>query len=91
MTNHPGRKPGLPSPEPDLIRATRDGCLQTQEQAASVVHATRRTWQDWESGARRMPRVAWEVYLLHHCRPGGMLRAGEWSDWLRPEFAELVS
>ena len=91
MPNHPGRKPGSAGPDPELIRRTRDGVLQTQAQAAAVVCATQRTWQDWERGQRRMPLVAWQVYVLHHCLPGGMLAPDQWTHWLRPEWMPLLA
>lgn len=91
MSNHPGRKPGSAGPDPDLIRSTRSGVLQTQSQAAAVVCATERTWQDWEAGRRRMPAVAWQVYILHHCLPGGMLSPAQWAEWLRPEWRALLA
>lgn len=90
MANHPGRKPGSAGPDPELIRRTRDGVLQTQAEAAAVVCATQRTWQDWERGQRRMPLVAWQVYVLHHCLPGGMLAPEQWTHWLRPEWLLLL-
>ena len=90
MTNHPGRKPGSAHPDPELIRETRGGVCQTQAQAAAVVHATVRTWQDWEAGRRRMPLVAWQVYLLRHCQPGEMLRPAQWRQWLPEWMAALV-
>ncbi len=90
MTNHPGRAPGSDHPDPALIRETRDGVLQTQTEAARTVHASLRTWQDWEAGKRRMPLAAWELYLAVHCLPGGMLQAEQWQHWLRPELVELL-
>lgn len=91
MPNHPGRKPGSAHPDPALIRSTRDGVLQTQTQAAETVHAKLRTWQDWESGTARMPLASWELYLAVHCLPGGMLRARDWRQWLRPELVSALS
>ena len=91
MTNHPGRRPAPDRPDPATIREARDGVLQTQAEAAACVHATRRTWQEWEAGTRKMPLAAWELYLLYHCRPGGMLRAEQWAQWLRPAFVTLLA
>lgn len=90
MTNHPGRKPGSAHPDPALIKATRGGVLQTQTEAAETVHASLRTWQDWEAGKRRMPLAAWELYITVHCLPGGMLRAAQWHEWLRPEIVRAL-
>ena len=86
MPNHPGRKPGSASPDPALIRSARERASQTQTAAAETVHATLRTWQDWEAGKRSMPRAAWELYLVAHCVAGGKLLAIDWEDWIRPEL-----
>ena len=52
------------SPAPDAIRAARRSAGHTQTEAAELVGAAYRTWQDWEAGLRQMPAAAWEVYLL---------------------------
>ncbi|MCK6431898.1 MAG: XRE family transcriptional regulator [Aquabacterium sp.] len=84
MANHPNRKARVAeSPPPELIADTRSGVLQTQAEAAAEVYATARTWQDWEAGRRRMPRAAWELFLLAHCA-AGHLRAQDWREWIRP-------
>jgi len=55
----------LPDPTPETIRAMRQRAGHTQAQAAALVHAgSYRTWQDWESGRRRMPDAALELYLI---------------------------
>lgn len=77
-------------PPPELIRTTRDGVLQTQTQAAATVYAKLRTWQRWEAGDRAMPRATWELYLAHHCAFGGLLRASEWEQWLRPQLVAAL-
>jgi hypothetical protein len=38
-----------------------------------------------------MPAVAWQVYILHHCLPGGMLSPAQWAEWLRPEWRALLA
>lgn len=90
MSNHPGRQKRWHGPDPVLIRTIRDGVLQTQVQAASIVHVTERTWRDWEAGQRPMPLVAWQVFILHHCLPGGMLSPAQFAQWLRPEWMKLL-
>lgn len=52
-------------PTPDDVRAARLSAGLTQEAAAALVHASRRGWQDWESGARTIPSAEWELYLLY--------------------------
>ena len=57
----------MQSPSPGDIRAARDAAGLTQEQAAALVHAARRAWQDWERGERQMPPAAWELFRLKTC------------------------
>lgn len=69
MANHPNRGPRGPSanPAPAAIRATREAAGLTQAQAAKLVHATLRAWQNWEAplgnSARRMHPGLWELFL----------------------------
>ena len=51
-------------PSPATIRAARKAAGMTQEQAANVIGATRRAWQEWEAGRRNMPGAKWELFLL---------------------------
>lgn len=73
MTNHPNRGPKGPSanPSPDAIRAAREAAGLTQEQAAALVHASKRNWQQWEAeegtNTRRMHPGLWELFRLK-CR-----------------------
>jgi DNA-binding XRE family transcriptional regulator len=46
------------------IKATRKLAGLTQSAAGRLVHASLRTWQDWESGKRRMSLAAWELFNL---------------------------
>lgn len=95
MTNHPNRRPrGGNAPPPELLRELRDGALLTQAQAGALVHASEATWRAWESGDRRMPRAAMELFvlaLLAPRTPCALVRSGDWvRDWVRPEFVALV-
>lgn len=66
MANHPNRSKGAPSiarnPTPAEIREAREAAGLTQTEAAAVVLATLRTWQDWEAGERRMHPVTWHCW-----------------------------
>lgn len=84
----PGLAPGSVHPDPGLIKAIRGCVRQTQTQAAETVHARLRTWQDWEAGARRMPRAAWELYLLHHVACGRLRDDRTVRKWVRAELLE---
>ena len=70
MPNHPNRGPKGPSanPTPAEVRAAREAAGLTQTQAAALVHATARNWQQWEqeagSNARRMHPGLWELFRL---------------------------
>ena len=65
-SNHPNRGPQGPSsnPEPTDIRAARELAKLTQTQAATLIHSTLRTWQQWEAGDRRMHHGLFELFLL---------------------------
>lgn len=65
---------------PYEIRESRHAAGLTQAQAAAEVGAKRRTWQDWEAGARSMPVSAWLVHRLHRTKTGRReLRRVGWS------------
>jgi len=52
------------NPTPKKIKAARKKAGLTQTEAAELIGAAMRTWQDWESGARNMPIAKWELWLL---------------------------
>ena len=66
MTNHPNRSAGHPArnPSPGEVRAARDAVGLTQAQAAALVHASARNWQQWEAGDRRMHPGLWELFRI---------------------------
>lgn len=54
-------------PTPALIKSTREAARLSQSEAAALVHATRRTWQNWESpegsgNHRAIDPAAWELF-----------------------------
>ncbi len=55
----PGRDP-LPSD----IRAARERAGLTQTEAADLIHATMRSWQDWEAGVAKMRPYAFGYFLM---------------------------
>lgn len=69
MANHPNRGGGFNparNPTPAEIRAAREAAGLTQAQAAELIYATERTWQNWESEggeeARRMHPGLFELF-----------------------------
>lgn len=71
MPNHPNRGPKGPAsnPSPEEVRAAREDAGLTQAQAAALVHATLRNWQQWEdttggTNARRMHPGLWELFRI---------------------------
>jgi DNA (cytosine-5)-methyltransferase 1 len=50
------------NPTPAEIRAARQAAGLTQAAAATLIHAARRAWQEWEGGRRRMPPAKWELF-----------------------------
>ena len=66
MPNHPNRGPKGPSSNPALedIKAAREAAGLTQTAAATLVHSTCRSWQQWEAGDRRMHPAMWELFRI---------------------------
>ena len=70
MKSPPSRSAGHPArnPTPAEVRAARGAAGLTQAQAAALVHATPRNWQQWEqdegSNARRMHPGLWELFRI---------------------------
>ena len=71
MANHPNRGGGAGearNPTPAEIRAVREAAELTQAQAAELIHATRRAWENWESEggdeSRRMHPGLFELFRL---------------------------
>lgn len=78
MVNHPNRsKRAVGSkygavktpPLPDQIKVMRLQYELTQEQAASLIYGTGRTWQDWECGKRKMHPGLFELFELKLAQP----------------------
>jgi DNA-binding transcriptional regulator YiaG len=54
----------MKTPAPDQIIAARHAAGHTQTEAAHIVFAALRSWQDWEGGRYKMPPERWLLYLL---------------------------
>ena len=52
------------SPSPEAIREARKAAKLTLSEAAWLVFVTRRGWEGWEYGKRRMPWGLWLLFLL---------------------------
>jgi len=52
------------TPTPDQIRQSRHQAGLSQTAAASLIHSTMRTWQDWEAGKAAMHPGLWELWLI---------------------------
>ena len=78
MTNHPNRSAvrSARNPTPAEILAAREAAGLTQAQAAELVHASARNWQQWEqtegANVRRMHPGLWELFQAkaQACRAG---------------------
>ncbi len=68
MVNHPQRstwRSSLPIPSPAEIRDVIENKARiTQGSAADLANASKRTIEDWLSGARRPDSARWELLLL---------------------------
>lgn len=51
-------------PNPEEVRTLRKRAGLTQTQAATLVCAKLRTWQDWEAGNVKMHPGLWELFNL---------------------------
>lgn len=49
--------------ESDLIRRARQSVDMTTEEAAQLVHVTRRTFETWESGKQKIPTAKLELFM----------------------------
>lgn len=70
MSNHPNRSAGNPArnPSPAEVRAAREAAGLTQVQAADLVYASARNWQQWEqsegANVRRMHPGLLELFKV---------------------------
>lgn len=46
------------------IKKVRKNLNLTQEQAAKIVHVSKSTWQQWETGTRKIHPAFWELFTL---------------------------
>ncbi|MFZ3141130.1 helix-turn-helix domain-containing protein [Polaromonas sp.] len=51
-------------PGSEEIKEARQRAGLTQTQAAELVHAKLRTWQDWEAGVAKMHAGLWELFCI---------------------------
>jgi DNA-binding transcriptional regulator YiaG len=51
-------------PTTEQIKALRAQAGITQEMAATILHTTRRAYQQWEAGDRKMHPAFWELFLI---------------------------
>lgn len=64
--------PATESPTPSAIKSSREniqtrehiGITAAQDWCAAQLHTTRRAWQQWESGDRRMHPAFWELFRI---------------------------
>lgn len=57
----------ITQPAPNEIKAAREAAGLTQTEAAALVHAGLKTWQNWESETsenRKISLAAWELFLI---------------------------
>ncbi len=69
MSNHPNRPRAsgtnpARNPSPDEIRQAREAAGLTQTEAAARIFCALNTWQQWESGARKMHPAFWQLWRL---------------------------
>lgn len=66
MVGHPnrGRPTAASNPTPQAILEARQAAGLTQTQAATLIHASLRGWQEWEAGTRRMHPAMFELFRI---------------------------
>lgn len=52
------------NPSPEQIRAAREAAGLSQTEAAALIYAGLRGWQEWEAGNRKMHPALWEFFLI---------------------------
>ncbi len=52
------------SPKPEEIRQARNNRGLTQTEAAALVYAPLRTWQDWEGAKTKMHPAIFELFKI---------------------------
>lgn len=62
MTTKPSGPP--PNPSPAEIRAAREAAGLSQTEAASLIYAGLRGWQEWEAGNRKMHPGLWKLFRI---------------------------
>lgn len=63
-------------PEPEEVKALRErvqaresiGITAAQDWCAEQLHTSRRSWQQWETGARKMHPAFWELARIKAVR-----------------------
>lgn len=71
-----GRQSSKNTPEPAEVRAIREriqqresmGITSAQDRCAEMLHTSRRAWQQWERGDRKMHPAFWEL-ISTKCAP----------------------
>lgn len=53
----------MKSNEAEILRATRLALVLTTDEAGRLVGVTRRAWEHWEAGSRKVPTAAYELFL----------------------------
>jgi len=83
MANHPNRNNSrtnpASNPSPKEIAAAREAAGLTQTEAGELIHASLRTWQQWEAGDRRMHPAFWELFKIKLARRRASSRPGGYS------------
>ncbi len=55
---------GIDTPLPEQVKQARTDAGLSRLEAAKLVHASYRTWQDWELGNAKINLAAWELFLI---------------------------
>ena len=93
MTNHPDRTPAprLPETFRQALVEARQRAMLSQTEAAKLISAGLRTWQQWEAGDRGMPVNAAELWCVAAVAAGHLPASDPLvSEWVRPGILALL-
>lgn len=64
---------------PEQIKTAREAAKLSTAEAAELVGVTRRAWQLWESGDRKMDKRSWELFTIKTKDRANEIRNDEFS------------
>lgn len=54
----------MDNPTPEQVQSARNNAGLTQKKAAELIHSSRNSWVQWESGIRKMHPAFFELFII---------------------------